>query len=257
MLPDCYVGKHQLVQLFKSILNPPYSFFNSVIVALDGPAGSGKTSTAKAVARALDFTYLDTGAMYRAITLASLNKKAEITKTLVSEVLDEVVLDIRYQEDEMHVFLNGLEVTPALRSEEVNDNVSLVASFGDVREKMVNQQRMIANRVVERGGGGVIDGRDIGTVVFPGADVKVFMSATPEVRARRRLEELKEKQVEADYAEILENIRYRDKFDSSREIAPLRKADDALELDTSVLSFQEQVSRVVDIVKERQVRSDV
>ena len=228
-----------------------------MIVALDGPAGSGKTSTAKAVAAALAFTYLDTGAMYRAITLAVLDKNQEISEALVGLVLDEIVLDIKYDAGSMRVYLNEQEVTDLLRSEAVNNHVSLVSSYGDVRHKMVNQQRAIANRIVARGGGVVIDGRDIGTVVFPEADVKVFMSASPEVRARRRLDELEEQGKAADYSEILENIKFRDKFDSSRAIAPLRNAEDALELDTSVLSFHDQVSRVVDIVKERQVRSDV
>ena len=228
-----------------------------MIVALDGPAGSGKTSTAKAVAKALDFTYLDTGAMYRAITLAALRREDDITEVLVGEVLDQVVLDIKYTQAEMRVFLNEEEVTSLIRSEAVNNNVSLVSSFGAVREKMVDQQRAIANRVVARGGGVVIDGRDIGTVVFPTAEVKVFMSASPEVRGNRRYEELRAQGLEANLDEIVENIKFRDKFDSSRAIAPLKKAEDALELDTSVLSFQEQVSRVVDIVKERQVKSDV
>lgn len=228
-----------------------------MIVALDGPAGSGKTSTAKAVAKALGFTYLDTGAMYRTITLAALRRDEAITDSLVNEVLDDVTLDIQYTDDEMRVFLNKEEVTSLIRTEAVNENVSLVSSFVAVREKMVDQQRAIANRVVERGGGVVIDGRDIGTVVFPGADVKVFMSASPEVRGKRRYEELRAQGLDANLSEIIENIEFRDKFDSSRAIAPLKKAEDALELDTSVLSFQEQVSRVVDIVKERQVRSDV
>lgn len=228
-----------------------------MIVALDGPAGSGKTSTAKAVADALGFHYLDTGAMYRAITLASLRVGAPLSESLVSNVTADVAVDIRYRDGGMHVYLDGHEVTHALRSEAVNENVSLVSSFGVVREKMVASQREIANRIVEEGGGVVIDGRDIGTVVFPNAGVKVFMSASPEVRAQRRKEELDALGMPADLSEILENIKFRDHFDSNREIAPLRKAEDALELDTSTLSFDEQVLRVVNIVTERQNGSDV
>lgn len=229
----------------------------TLIVALDGPAGSGKTSTAKAVAAALNFAYLDTGAMYRAITLAALRAEEELTEALLTTVTSRVRLDIRYDEAGMHVILDGEEVTDDLRSEAVNANVSLASSFKLVREKMVDQQRQIANRIVAAGGGVVIDGRDIGTVVFPGAPVKVFMNASPEVRAARRVAELVEKGLPVDAIEILENIKFRDHFDSTRAIAPLRQAPDAIALDTSVLSFDEQVSRVVDIVKERQLRSDV
>ncbi len=228
-----------------------------MIVALDGPAGSGKTSTAKAVATALGFAYLDTGAMYRAITLAALRGGEDLSENRVNDILADTELDIRYVDAAMKVVLNGKVVTRALRTEAVNENVSLVSSFGAVREKMVASQREIARRIVAGGGGVVVDGRDIGTVVFPEAPVKIFMRASPEVRATRRKEELEAKGMPADYDEILENIRFRDDFDSNREIAPLRKADDAIELDTSLLSFEEQVSRVVEIVKERQVKSDV
>ncbi|MEM8487199.1 MAG: (d)CMP kinase [Bacteroidota bacterium] len=228
-----------------------------MIVALDGPAGSGKTSTAKAVAAALDFAYLDTGAMYRAITLAALRTGEELTEALLTAVTGRIVLDIRYEADGMHVFLDNEEVTDELRSDAVNANVSLASSFKLVREKMVDQQRQIARRIVAAGGGVVVDGRDIGTVVFPEAPVKVFMNASPEVRAARRVAELVEKGQSVDALEILENIKFRDHFDSTRAIAPLLQASDAIALDTSVLSFDEQVSRVVDIVKERQLRSDV
>lgn len=195
--------------------------------------------------------------MYRAITLAALRTGDELTEALLTAVAARVVLDIRYEADGMHVWLDGEEVTDALRSDAVNAHVSLASSFKLVREKMVDQQRQIANRIVAAGGGVVVDGRDIGTVVFPKAPVKVFMNASPEVRAARRVAELVEKGQAVDAVEILENIRYRDHFDSTRAIAPLRQAPDALALDTSVLSFDEQVSRVVDIVKERQLRSDV
>lgn len=228
-----------------------------MIVALDGPAGSGKTSTAKAVAAALNFAYLDTGAMYRAITLAALRTGKPLTEALLTAVTGQVLLDIRYDDDGMHVFLDGEEVTDELRGDDVNANVSLASSFRLVREKMVEQQRQIAKRIVAAGGGVVVDGRDIGTVVFPEAPVKVFMNASPEVRAARRVAELVEKGQTVDAVEILENIKYRDHFDSTRAIAPLRQAADAIALDTSVLSFEEQVSRVVDIVTERQLRSDV
>ena len=228
-----------------------------MIVALDGPAGSGKTSTAKAVARKLGFTYLDTGAMYRAITLAAINSRQEMKEATVVEILQETHLDVRYEAGEMKVFLNGTEVTDVLRTEAVNDNVSFVSSIKAVREKMVTSQREISHRIVDAGGGVVIDGRDIGTVVFPEAHVKVFMNASPEVRAKRRVEELEAAGRPVNLQEILENIKFRDKFDSTRAIAPLKKAEDAVALDTSILSFEEQVSRVVNLVKERAVQSDV
>lgn len=228
-----------------------------MIVALDGPAGSGKTSTARAVAAALGFAYLDTGAMYRAITLAALQAGEGISEPQVQAILDQTKLDIRYPEGRMQVVLNDEEVTRSLRTEAVNEHVSQVSAYGAVREKMVASQREIARRIVTEGGGVVVDGRDIGTVVFPEAPVKVFMKASPEVRAARRKEELEAQGMPADLSEILENIRFRDDFDSKRAIAPLRKADDAVELDTSLLSFEEQVSRVVNLVKERQVKSDV
>ena len=148
-------------------------------------------------------------------------------------------------------------MTDHLRTEAVNENVSLVSSFKSVRENMVAVQREIGNRIVEGGGGVVIDGRDIGTVVFPNAEAKVFMQASAEVRARRRVQELDALGKPADFEEIFENIKFRDHFDSTRAIAPLKKATDAIELNTSLLSFDEQVSQVVDIVKERQIGSDV
>ena len=228
-----------------------------MIVALDGPAGSGKTSTAKAVAKTLGFAYLDTGAMYRAITLAVLRAGKGIAEANVQEILEDTHLDISYEGGRMQVKLNGEVVTKALRTEAVNEQVSLVSSYAAVRQKMVASQREIARRIVAAGGGVVVDGRDIGTVVFPEAPVKVFMQASPEVRAARRKEELEAQGMPADMSEILENIKYRDNFDSKRAIAPLRKASDAVELDTSRLSFEEQVSRVVNLVKERQVKSDV
>lgn len=228
-----------------------------MIVALDGPAGSGKTSTAKAVAAALGFAYLDTGAMYRAITLAALKAGKDISEARVQAILDQTNLDIQYPGGRMQVILNDEEVTRGLRTEAVNEHVSQISAYRAVREKMVASQREIARRIVAAGGGVVVDGRDIGTVVFPEAPVKVFMKASPEVRAARRKEELEAEGMSADLSEILENIKFRDNFDSKRAIAPLRKAADAVELDTSQLTFEEQVSRVVNLVKERQVKSDV
>ncbi len=228
-----------------------------MIIALDGPAGSGKTSTAKAVAQALGFVYLDTGAMYRAMTLAALEAgvdmdgpSAESDVTTASLAAD---FGIAYIAGNMHVYLDGTDVTPRLRSIEVNDRVSQVSAYRAVREAMVDVQRKLATRVVADGGGVVIDGRDIGTVVFPDADVKVFMDASPEVRARRRFEEMKGAESGISLDSVLSNVKARDAYDSTREHAPLRKAEDAMLLDTSLLSFEEQVSSVVNKVLERQV----
>lgn len=232
-----------------------------MIIALDGPAGSGKTSTAKAVARALGYVYLDTGAMYRAMTLAALRAGVDPEADRVEEAVSSAALaaDFRvaYIDGHMHVYLDGEDVTAQLRSTPVNNFVSQVSALRAVREAMVAIQRHIAQEIVAGGGGIVIDGRDIGTVVFPRADVKIFMLANPEVRARRRFEELREKEPGVTMEAVLASIKARDALDSSREYAPLRKAEDALTIDTSVMSFDEQVSLVVEKVLERQVQSDV
>ena len=230
---------------------------HEMIIAIDGPAGSGKTSTARAVARELGYTYLDTGAMYRAITLAAIRAGVPMTDAAVSEAAGRVQLDIRYDEGDMRVFLDGADVTEEIRSREVNERVSQVSAYAFVRDKMVEAQRGIARRIVEHGGGVVVDGRDIGTVVFPEAELKLFMQASPEVRARRRYDELVAAGIQARYEDVLENVVARDAFDSSRDIAPLKKAADAIEVDTSSISFTDQVSLVVNKVLERQVGSDV
>lgn len=228
-----------------------------MIIALDGPAGSGKTSTAKAVAKALGFVYLDTGAMYRAMTLAALGAEVALDEASAEAEVTQAALAadfrIAYIDGNMHVYLDGEDVTSRLRSVEVNNRVSQVSAYRAVREAMVDVQRKLAHQVVAEGGGVVIDGRDIGTVVFPDADLKVFMDASPEVRARRRYEEMKGTDSGISLESVLANVKARDAHDSSREHAPLRKAEDAMLLDTSRLSFEEQVSSVVNKVLERQV----
>ena len=228
-----------------------------MIIAIDGPAGSGKTSTARAVAEALDYTYLDTGAMYRAVTIAVLRAGVALTESAIAEVAGEAKIDIYHDEAGMHVMLEGEDVTGELRTEAVNDHVSQVSAVEAVRRKMVIAQRHIARSLVRRGGGVVIDGRDIGTVVFPEADVKIYMIASPEVRARRRYDELIAAGYETNLQEVLENVKARDEIDSSRDIAPMKQAEDAIPIDTSHLLFADQVSLVVDKALERQVKSDV
>ena len=230
---------------------------NPVIIALDGPAGAGKTSTARSVAKGLGYCYLDTGAMYRAITLAILNETDEFDESLASKISAKVEVEVRYVKGAMLVVLDGEDVTELLRTPLINKHVSKVSSYKLVREKLVDIQRTVARQLSKEGIGVVVDGRDIGTVVFPDAEVKFYMIASPEVRARRRYDELVEKGKVADYEAILKNVNDRDAYDSGRAISPLRKADDAVVLDTSSLSFKEQVSQVIDTVLERVQRHDV
>lgn len=226
-----------------------------MIVAIDGPAASGKSTTARQVARRLGFLYLDTGAMYRAVALGFLEAGHSPTPEGARKVLPDLSVDVRHKGEAMHVYLNGTDVTERLRSQEVGTMASRVSKLPEVREKMVEEQRRIARRVEDRGGGVVLEGRDIGTVVFPEADVKIFLVAALEERARRRQAELAARGTEAALEEVKEEIKERDRADRERAVAPLRRADDAVEVDTTQRTVEEQVQQVVECVRERQRQS--
>ena len=198
------------------------------IIAVDGPAGAGKSTVSKICAARLGYTYIDTGAMYRAVALKC-NEQC----------------GIRNEEDESaRVFLDGREVTKEIRTPEVSRGASDVAKFGFVRKKLTELQREMA-----RQGKVIMDGRDIGTQVLPNADLKIFLTATVEERARRRFLELKEKNFSADFAQIKEEIALRDKQDSEREIAPLAMADDAILLDSTDLTIEQVAEKVLELAK--------
>jgi cytidylate kinase len=217
------------------------------VIAIDGPAASGKSTTARRVAQELGFLHLDTGAMYRAFTLKVIRSgvdpaDAEAVKGLVEGT------HIRLQRSggALRVLLDGEDVTRAIRGQEVTATVSAVSSLRCVREGMVREQRRLAEAADV-----VAEGRDIGTVVFPDADVKVFMVAGIEARALRRQAELKQEGQETDLEVLRESIRERDLQDSTRAESPLRKADDAVEIDTSAMTVQEQVRVVTDAALRR------
>jgi cytidylate kinase len=217
-----------------------------LVIAIDGPAASGKSTTAKLVADRLDYTYIDTGAMYRAVTLAVLRSGIDPDdQAAVERLASECTITLARSEDgSPTIYLNGDDVTNTIRSPEVTSTVSLVSSYAGVRERMVAMQQEMGAK-----GGVVLDGRDIGTVVFPDADVKVFMVADLHARAERRHAELERVGTSVDTIEA--QLAERDRFDSSREVSPLRKADDAVLLDTSGLTIEEQVERVLELVREK------
>jgi cytidylate kinase len=223
-----------------------------LIVAIDGPAGSGKSTTARRVAKETGYLYLDTGAMYRATALAFLRRDREATSEAARAVLPDVQLGVKHERGEMRILLGDDDVTRAIRTPAISRLTSTISELRPVREKLVEEQRRIARRFAsEEGGGIVIDGRDIGTVVFPDADVKVFVVADPEVRARRRKRDLEADEVSVSFEEVLADIKERDRQDRRRDIAPLRRAEDAIELDTTHRSVEEQVQFVVDRIRER------
>ena len=222
-----------------------------MIITIDGPAGSGKSTTARRVAEALQYVYLDTGAMYRAVALAFLRTDTPPTPAAADDVLAALALDVRYEDDGMHVFLGEEDVTAKIRTSEVGGMASEISSLRAVRERLVEAQRRIGYEQEARHGGVILDGRDTGTVVFPDADLKVFMVADVEVRARRRRREYAAEGREVPLDEIRSQIEARDRRDRNRDIAPLRRADDAVELDTTDRSIDDQVAFVVDRVKQR------
>jgi len=216
---------------------------HKITIAIDGFSGTGKSSTAKKVAGELGYTYIDSGAMYRATTLYFLEQDVSLDDaSQVEHALD--TLDIRFEEG--HVLLNGQDVSNEIRTMRVNEHVSAVSTIAVVRHAMVAQQQKIG-----KGKGIVMDGRDIGTVVFPGAELKVFMTADTRIRAERRQSELAEKGIIEELNVIENNLSQRDKIDSTRSESPLRKAEDAVEIDTSNLTFADQVHKIVSLAKEK------
>jgi CMP/dCMP kinase len=219
-----------------------------LIVAIDGPAASGKSTTARAVAERTGYVYLDTGAMYRALALAHLRSGAE--EDWPHPSTDDRI-SVRYMGKEMRVFLDGEDVSGLIRSPEVSAMASRISTIAAVREEMVALQRRIAHEQLEQGRGVVLDGRDIGTVVFPDADVKIFMIADPKTRARRRHAEMRSQGTEAAEDQVLAEMQERDQRDTQRSIAPLRKAEDAIELDTTAYTIDEQVGFTIEKIRER------
>ena len=222
-----------------------------MIVAIDGPAGSGKSTTAGEVARRLGYLYLNTGAMYRAVALAFMRTDTEASPEGAAAVLPTLRLDVRHKEGEMCIFLGDEDVAKAIKRPEVGQMASQVGTLAAVRAKLVAEQRRLG-RLDGPDPGVVLEGRDIGTVVFPEAEVKIFLVADPEVRARRRQDELIAGGTPVSFEEVLAEIRQRDRQDRERALSPLRKADDAIELDTSHRSIDAQVQFVIDCVRERE-----
>lgn len=220
-----------------------------MIVTIDGPAGSGKSTTARAVADQLGFVYLDTGAMYRALALAFLRADAHPTPDAASDLLPSIRVDVRYTGGEMHVELDGDDVSGAIRTADVGNMASQISALRAVREKLLGIQRRVGREQAAQHGGVVLDGRDTGTVVFPDADLKVFMVADPQERARRRFEEYHRQDESVTFEEVLFEIEARDEADRSRDIAPLRRAEDAVELDTTSRTIEQQVNAVVEHIE--------
>lgn len=212
-----------------------------MIIAVDGPAGAGKSTISKLIAKKLNINYIDTGAMYRAVTYKCLSEGVDVkNEAAVIEVAKRTDIDFR----DNNIYLDSKVVNEEIRTREVSANVSDVAKIREVRYLMVDVQREIGTR-----NDVILDGRDIGSYVFPNADYKFFLVATPEERGRRRYKELCEKGFEGTLEEIIKDIEKRDEIDSNREFAPLKKADDAIEIDTTGLGIDEVVETVVSKIK--------
>lgn len=216
-------------------------------IAIDGPAGAGKSTIAKAVAKELGLIYLDTGAMYRAVAYAALKNGTDVSDAKgVAALLEGLKMDIRYEDGVQLIFVNGENVTPYLRTPEMSKAASDISALPVVRYKMVEMQREFAATCDV-----VLDGRDIGTFVLPDANCKFYMTASPEERAKRRFEELRLKGENCSYDDVLNDIIKRDYNDSHREVAPLKQADDAVYLDTTTLTIAQVVAAVEKVVKEK------
>lgn len=220
---------------------------STVKIAIDGPAGAGKSTIAKEVAKKMGYIYIDTGAMYRAVALKAIENGID-TKDVegVCNILNDIDIDIQYNDKGQAILLDGKDVTLAIRTQEVSKGASDVAVIPQVRMKLVELQRKLAANCNT-----IMDGRDIGTFVLPDADVKIFLTASIEERARRRYDEMKEKGYVCTFEDIKKDIEYRDKNDSSREFAPLRAADDAIIFDNTGNTLEQSINIVQQLIKER------
>ncbi len=217
-----------------------------ISVAIDGPAGAGKSSVSKAAAKSMGFTYIDTGAMYRAVAVFAINEGIDIrsdSEKLVKR-LDEINIDIKYENGEQHIYLCETDISERIRKEDASVGASDVAIIPEVRTKLVELQRKMA-----KSANVIMDGRDICSYVLPEAQVKIFLTASLQSRAVRRYKELCDKGIECDYEQIKSDMEYRDKNDSQRAVAPLKKADDALLLDTTELSFEQVVEKIKELIQ--------
>lgn len=224
-----------------------------ISIAIDGHSSCGKSTMAKDLARELGYVYVDTGAMYRSVTLFAIQNKlfdaeGHINADELKDRMGEIEISFKYNDrtGRPDTYLNGRLVENEIRTMEVSSKVSPIAALPFVREALVAQQRRIG-----KDKGVIMDGRDIGTVVFPDAELKIFVTASAEVRARRRYDELRAKGMDADYDSILKNVKERDYIDSHREVSPLRKADDAIELDNSALTIEQQKAWLIARYRER------
>jgi len=212
-----------------------------IIIAIDGHSGCGKSTTSRLLAKNLNFKYLDSGAMDRAVTLYFVNKGVSQNDTKkIKDELNNIIIDFKYIEDNQHIFLNDQDVENEIRSDEISNQVSLFSSNSSIRKFLVNKQKTFGiNKNI------VVEGRDITTVVFPDAEIKVFMTADIQVRAKRRFNEMKSKNPDITYSDVIKNLEDRDIQDSTRKDSPLMVADDAFILDTSDLEINDQVDKII------------
>ena len=221
---------------------------SSLVIAVDGPAGTGKSSVSRGLARSLDARYLDTGAMYRIVTLAVVRAGVDLTDTLAIEAAAaDVPLSVGYNPDEDRAYLDAEDVSREIRGDEVTKAVSAVSAVPAVRARLVGLQRELAKGP----GSVVVEGRDIGTVVLPNADVKIFLTASAEERARRRNDQNVASGLPDAYEAVLADVKRRDHLDSTRAVSPLRAADDALVVDTSDMSESQVIAHLLELVKQR------
>jgi cytidylate kinase len=223
------------------------NIMTQINIAIDGPAGAGKSTVAKLLAEKLKFVYIDTGAMYRALTWKAVKDKVDVNdEQKLNLLLKQTEIQLLNQSGNLRIILNKIDITDDIRTSEVTNNVSYVAKHSLIRKEMVAKQQKLAAQ-----GGTVMDGRDIGTFVLPQAGVKIFLTATVDERAKRRHEEQVGKGIASDYNLLRNEIAKRDKLDSEREIAPLKKAVDALEIDSTSMTILEVVDHIYGMVAER------
>ena len=217
------------------------------VVAVDGPAGSGKGTITREVAKKMNLINIDTGAMYRSVTLLMIRQNVKLEdEEKIKEILDKIDIKFGIENGEQKVYLNGEDVSLLIRTKEVNEFVSPVSTIKIVRERLADMQREMSKAIDV-----IMEGRDIGTNVFPNADVKIYLDATPEERAKRRFKQNEEKGIQIPYEEILESVKNRDYIDSHREIAPLKPAEDAIYIDSTNMSIDEVVEEIISIINKK------